>query len=171
VRYISTVATGREEKLDQVVYTIPLPETLAPDSHWKAQRFICTNSRQCSFPGMSNLSTDELLRVLIHTLNRAGLDPEILLSTENGKCEDTKEKTDHLILIGSSHLRRTIPHLSRMGYGITDVTCPGRMVSAAAVEQILNQLRGKEVPAEAVVVFDLLGNSSFRWHTGHSCQG
>jgi hypothetical protein len=50
-----------------------------------------------------------------------------------------------------------------MGYGITDVTCPGRMVSAAAVEQILNQLRGKEVPAEAVVVFDLLGNSSFRW--------
>jgi hypothetical protein len=31
------------------------------------------------------------------------------------------------------------------------------------VEQILNQLKGQEVPAEAVGVFDLLGNSSFRW--------
>jgi hypothetical protein len=87
----------------------------------------------------------------------------MLLSTGNAKCENTKEKTKHLILIGGSHLRRTIPHLSRMGYGITDVTCPGRTISAASVELILSQLNGQEVPAEAVVVFDLLGNSGFRW--------
>jgi hypothetical protein len=92
-----------------------------------------------------------------------GLNSEILLSTKTTECESTKENTSHLVLIGNSHLRKTIPHLSRMGYSITDVTCPGRVVSVANVEQILLQLKGKEVPASAVVVFDLLGNSSFRW--------
>jgi hypothetical protein len=59
-----------------------------------------------------------------------------------------------------------------MGYGITDVTCPGRVVSVANVEQILNQLKGQEVPAHAIVMFDLLGNSSFQWeHTCYGCEG
>jgi hypothetical protein len=166
VRYFSTEATGSDATAGRVTYTIPLPATLAPNAPWKEQKFISSGSRQRSFSGMDKMAIDELFRVLINTLNRdlmTGLDPERLLSTGNAKCENTKEKTKRLILIGGSHLRRTIPHLSRMGYGITDVTCPGRTISAASVELILNQLNGQEVLAEAVMVFDLLRNSSFRW--------
>jgi hypothetical protein len=146
VRYFSTEATGSDATADRVTYTIPLPATLAPKAPWKEQKFIIYGSRQRSFNGMDKIAIDELFRVLINTLNRnlmTGLDPEMLLSTGNAKCENTKEKTKHLILIGGSHLRRTIPHLSRLGYGITNVTCPGRTISAATVELILNQLKGQ----------------------------
>jgi hypothetical protein len=37
--------------------------------------------------------------------------------------EDMKDKTDHLLLIGASNLKRTIPHLKRLGYSTTDATC------------------------------------------------
>jgi hypothetical protein len=53
--------------------------------------------------------------------------------------------------------------LRRLGYDVTDVTKPGRIVSAAAVGEVLNQLRGTTVPVNAAVVLDMLGNSSARW--------
>jgi hypothetical protein len=115
---------------------------------------------------MDDHATDELLRILITTLNRdlmTGLNPEVLISTGNGKQVDAKETTDHLVLIGASHLKRTMPHLKRMGYGVTDITCPGRSISASAVCETLNQMRGVAVPANAIVVLDLFGNSSSRW--------
>jgi hypothetical protein len=74
-----------------------------------------------------------------------------------------KENIKHLVLIGASHLKRTIPHLQRLGYEITDVTSPGRVISVAVVEQVRDQLKGTSIPAAAVVVLDLFGNSSFRW--------
>jgi hypothetical protein len=92
-----------------------------------------------------------------------GLNPEMLLSMGNEKREDAKETTSHMVLIGASHLRRTIPYLRRLGYDVTDVTKPGRMASAAAVGEVLGQLRGTTVPVNAAVVIDMLGNSSSRW--------
>jgi hypothetical protein len=115
---------------------------------------------------MDDTTIDGLLRVLFTTLNRdlmTGLNPETLLSMGNEKREDAKETTTHLVLIGASHLRRTIAYLWRLGYDVTDVTKPGRLASAAAVGEVLGQLRGTTVPVNAAVVIDMLGNSSSRW--------
>ncbi len=115
---------------------------------------------------MDDNTIDGLLRILFTTLNRdlmTGLNPETLLLMENEKREDAKETTSHMVLIGASHLRRTIPYLRRLGYDVTDVTKPGRMASAAAVAEVLSQLRGTTVPVNAAVIIDMLGNSSSRW--------
>jgi hypothetical protein len=42
------------------------------------------------------------------------------------------------------------------------MTSPGLIVSGAAVGEILNQLRGTAVPANAEMVLDLFGTSSAR---------
>ena len=166
VGILSTLATGGGTSHDQAEYTIPLPSSLANNGAWKEQKFRANNPRVRTIPMMDRDATDGLLRVLLMTLNRdfmTGLNPETLLSTGNEKREDAKENTTHLILIGASHLKRTIPHLRRMGYEVIDITCPGRAVSAACVDEILNQLKGIEVPMNTVVVLDMFGNSSFRW--------
>jgi hypothetical protein len=148
------------------VYKIPLPTSLANDGTWKEQKFKAISPRVETIPAMENHATDELLRILVTTLNRdlmTGLNPEVLISTGNEKQVDAKETTDHLVLIGASHLKRTMPHLKRLGYRVTDITCPGRAVSATIVGETLNQMRGVAVPANAIVVLDLFGNSSSRW--------
>ncbi len=120
------------------------------------------------------MATDRLLRALFAALNRdfmTGLNLEIPLSTETIKRKMHKENIKHLVLIGASNLKRTIPHLQRLGYEITDVTSPGRVISAAVVEQIRDQLKGISVPAAAVVVMDLFGVGGGGWHTCHASQG
>jgi hypothetical protein len=107
----------------EMLYTIPLPSSLVNNCAWKEQKFKTYSPRAGVLPPMSSDTTDGLLRVLVFTLNRdlmAGLNPEALFSTENTVREDAKETTDHLVLIGASHLKRTIPYLKRLGYTITD---------------------------------------------------
>jgi hypothetical protein len=63
---------------------------------------------------MNTDAIDKLLCILVSMLKSnfmAGLNLETLFSTGNIVREDAKEKTDHLVLIGASHLKRPIPHL------------------------------------------------------------
>jgi hypothetical protein len=111
-------------------------------------------------------ATDGLLRVLISTLScdmMTGLNPETLLARENKEREDADEKTNHLVVIGASHLKRTVPHLCRLRYEVTDVTAPGRTASVATLDDSPNQLRDTSVPTNAVVIIDLFGTSGSRW--------
>ena len=166
VESLSQLTTGGEANTGQAVYTIPLPSSLANNGQWKEQKFKVHSPRVSPTPAPDKTTTDGLLRVLLTALNRnfmTGLNPEILLATENIKCKDAKETITHLVLVGASHLKRTIPHFKRLGYTVIDVTCPGRAVSPAGVAKALNQLKGVKVPATSVVVFDLFGNSSYRW--------
>ncbi len=159
-------ATAGDFPPAQMLYTIPLPSSLVSNSSWKEQKFKTYSPRVDALPPMSSDTIDGVLRVLVFMLNwdlMAGLNPEALFSTENTMREDAKETTDHLVLIGASHLKRTIPYLKRLGYTVTDATCPGRVVSAASVSEVANQLRGTTVPNNAVVVMDMYGNSSWRW--------
>jgi hypothetical protein len=123
---------------------------------------------------MNKMATDRLLCALFAALNwefMTGLNLEIPLSTETIKRKMHEENIKHLVLIGASHLKCTIPHLQRLGYEITDVTNPGRVISAAVVEQLRDQLKGISVPAAAVVVMDLFGMGGGGWHTCHAGQG
>ncbi len=165
VGILSSAATGGEGS-GRTVYTIPLPSSLSTNCSWREHKFIINSPRGVALPSMDDNTIDGLLRVLVTTLNQAlmtGLNPETLLSMENENREDAKETTSHLVLIRASHLRRTIPHLRRLGYDLTDVTKPGRMVSVAAVGEVLNQLRGTTVLVNTAVVIDMLGNSSSWW--------
>jgi hypothetical protein len=95
-----------------MLYTIPLPFSLVNNSSWKEQKFKTFSPRADVLPPMNSNTIDGLLRVLVFTLNRdlmAGLNPEAPFSTENTVREDAKETTEHLVLIGASHLKRTIP--------------------------------------------------------------
>ncbi len=115
---------------------------------------------------MDKHKNDALLQMLVSELNRnmmTGLNSEIIFSTRNEELTDVKEKTKHLVRIGASNLKRTVPHLRRLGYNITEVTCPGRVTSSAGIREIQDQLKGTLVPAHSTVVMDLFGNNSFRW--------
>jgi hypothetical protein len=50
-----------------------------------------------------------------------------------------------VILFSLAPIRFTesyVPHLRRMGYDITDVTCAGRAALATSMEQIFDRLKG-----------------------------
>jgi hypothetical protein len=115
---------------------------------------------------MDQATTDGLHRVLINKLNpdlTTSLNLETLLSKGYGT---TKETAHHLVFIRAIHLKRTIPHLRRMGYEVTDVTSPRQVVSAASIGEAIWQLKGNEVPGNVVVVTGIFCNGSFRWGTG-----
>ncbi len=83
--------------------------------------------------------------------------PQLGDQSHKKKPEEAKERTTHLVVIGASHLKRTQPHLRRLSYEVTEVTCPGWTISAATVENVLDQLRGTSVLANAVVIINLFG--------------
>ncbi len=75
---LSAAANLGDGPLTQAVYKIPLPTSLANNGTWKEQKFKAISPRVETIPAMDNHATDELLYVLVTTLNQdlmTGLNP------------------------------------------------------------------------------------------------
>jgi hypothetical protein len=110
-------------------------------------------------------AVDEMLLVLITTLNRDFLADIIPCSAPRApdQGQHHKETAETLVCIGSSNLQRAIPYFTNLGYTVIDMTQKGWIISQNNVGTLLDRLRAADLPSGLTVVFELFGNSTYRW--------
>ena len=111
------------------------------------------------------------VRILAEELNAslsAGIDPGIIAERVGsaGGAADTKDSPPHslnLIVAGSSHMSRTIPHMRAKGLNITDLTEKNWHLNTKNLAKLVSRIQESSVDALSVVVLDLFGNTSVRF--------
>jgi hypothetical protein len=136
-------------------YTIPLPASLDRDCTTVPQSFTASTSRSAIIPGMCPRAVDEMLLVLITTLNRDFLADIIPCSAPRApdQGQHQKETAETLVCIGSSSLQRAIPYFTNLGYTLIDMTQKGWIISQTNVGTLLDRLRAADLPSGLTVVF------------------
>jgi hypothetical protein len=124
---------------------------------------------------MDRKATEELLRILIDTMNRdfqTCLNPEIIILNSWAGLSDGAEKMDetiasepnnHVVLIGASNTRRLAPFLKAAGYTVSDHTQPGWLATLENIEFLTAKLNSIGTLPDTVVILELFGNSTFRF--------
>jgi hypothetical protein len=69
-----------------------------------------------------------------------------------------------IVLIGASNLNECVPFFGNAGYKAVNLTTPGCTASPENVAKIMEKVEQVEVIANSTFVFDLYGNSVFRYH-------
>jgi len=148
------------------VYTIPLPHSLTdrklvPFSF----RVSSTHTKTASF----GEGTGELIRALFVPLSTqfgCKADPdEILLVRELNEREGptvTGEKELTVIVIGGSHMRRTVGELRYRGFKVVDLSVPGWVPSEGNIEKLVTQLKDLKTQGDTVSVCDFVSNVVYR---------
>jgi len=145
---------------------VALPESLKPDARLVPTRFANTSSRLVNATGFDLKTTGELTRMLMTVLNRdfgiACLPGEALVR-EPKTVELAKGSVTKIILVGASNMKRLSAQLTGMGYVTETITMQGGIPSDVVIEQINSELSKQTVGGDTAIVFDLLGNFSFRF--------
>ncbi len=68
-----------------------------------------------------------------------------------------------VVLIGASNLKNSARHFSSRGFDVTDLTEPGWVASPENIERMTSKLSGLQVDGGTAFIFDLLGNSAYRF--------
>jgi len=145
------------------VYSLPFPVDLT-DSASKLFAFSSNSTCPDTVAGLDRKAIDDLLTLLISTLNRdfrANLVPEMTLPREQTATQSSKELT--VCLMGGSHAGHTKPHLTALGAKVIDLSQPGWVCSTKSAQQLMSRFAGTDRPEGTVYVFDVLGNSSVRF--------
>ena len=85
------------------------------------------------------------------------------LNLPRGHAVSEGTKDPHIVLVGGSHLHYTAPHLKSLGATVTDLSVPGWVSNVRNGQNLMDRVRGSELPPDAVFVFDILGDSSARF--------
>ena len=99
----------------------------------------------------------------------AGIDPGIIAArvANAGGAADVQDITPppslNLIVTGSSHMSRTIPHLVASGLRVTDLTEKSWHLNSKTLENVASRIQSAGTDALTVVVLDLFGNTSVRF--------
>jgi hypothetical protein len=117
---------------------------------------------------MDRKATDELLRVLIDTLNKnfsVPKDPEKFLARAQQGNDGAKEDNppDTVIIIGSSIMGRVAGHLRSLGLTVVDLSVPGWVATADNIDSLIARMSELKIAGNFAVVLDLHSNSSFRF--------
>jgi hypothetical protein len=114
---------------------------------------------------MDRKTTDELIRTLISQLQKnftIAVCPEGILPRALPMIVDPKDGK-HIVCIGSSIIKQTIPYLKALGYSVTDLSRPGWLATPDNIASLIAQLADIKLAPGFAVVFDLLGNASHRY--------
>jgi len=168
IRGLST-GTYPSQDLDHTeIYTVPLPASLR-DRTLHPQK-IFRNSSNAITPCLDGEATHELLLALLHTLcSHFGCraNPEDLcLAREPAESEGTKDTPTApitLIIIGASHMKRIVPHISHYGYTIVDLTQPGWTLTDTNIGKVVTEIGKLEHADRAICILDIVSNTSFRF--------
>jgi hypothetical protein len=153
---------------------IPLPSSISVGSI-QAHSFIFDSSCPVILPGIHRKATEELLRVLIENLNRdfeTNLNPEAIIANSwagdldlGNQLDDMEasESSNHIILVGSSNMRRLLPFLKSAGYTVSDHTQPSWLATPENIDIVATTLNTISPDSNTTVVLELFGNSTFRF--------
>ena len=155
-----------EDMQSPMYYSVALPSNLVAGSPLTTHRLRCSSSRRVTSQGCDAKATDELVSALLSALySDLGIDchpGEVLVRepiTEKGQ----SDKIHHLLLVGASHMRRVEPFLQKEGYKTSLISLKGGLPTAESIEELQSKLSDTGVEPGTAVVFDILGNFTFRY--------
>jgi len=164
------------ENLDQggvpvvETYTLPFPGSLTGPLKLSNISFRTNISCPAVLKALCRKAIQFLVRVLVVALNRdfsAGVDPVLcnvritdVMSTLNPQDSLTPPT---LIVVGASHMRRTIAHIKTNGGTVVDLTTQGWVLNARNCSELVDKISAVDKSGGVVVVLDLFGNTSYRY--------
>ena len=155
-----------EDMQSPTYYSVALPSNLIAGSPLTTHRFRCTSSRRVTSKGCDAKATDELVSALLSALNSdLGIDcrPGDVLVREPIIEKGHSDTIHHLLLVGASHMRRVEPFLQREGYRTSLISLKGGLPTTDSIEELQSKLTDSCVEPGTAVVFDILGNFTFRY--------
>jgi hypothetical protein len=72
-------------------------------------------------------------------------------------------KKNHVVLIGASNMRRTIPFLKQAGITVTDLMQPSWLATPDNIDYIISSLNTICPGKDTMVILELFANSTFRY--------
>jgi hypothetical protein len=146
------------------VIKITLPVSLSsPGTETFFYKF--SNSCPARLRKMDRKTIDELIRILISILQEkfsVAICSEGILPRAPPQTVDPKG-IKHVVCIGSSIIRQTVPYLKALGYSVTDLSRLGWLATQENINALILQMSQLQLPPGFSVVFDLLGNASHRY--------
>jgi hypothetical protein len=143
---------------------IPLPPTInSPGTQTHFFRF--SSSCPVLLSGCDRKTALELASILLKTLQRdfsVCYNPEITLPREPVAVVEVA-KAKHLVCVGASNMRNTVPYLRAMGYTVTDLSRAGWLATEDNIAAVIKSLSELSLEPGFAVVLDLLGNCSYRY--------
>jgi len=133
---------------------------------------ITTFSFNCSSPARIKKPDREalngLVRVLSQVLSRdfgLRLIPEVILSREPapGGIKDETTRGLKLVTVGASILGRVSGIMAAQGHDVTNLCTPGWAATPENIETLAAKLDQLTVGPDTVVIFDLFGNTTYRY--------
>jgi hypothetical protein len=146
------------------IVKLSLPATLSsPDTETFFFKFA--NSCPARLSKMDRKTIDELVRIitsLLRTNFSIAICSEGTLPRATPPTFDPKAKK-HIVCIGSSIMKQTVPFLRAMGCSVTDLTRPGWLATTDNIEALISQMSKTQLEPGFSVAFELLGNASYRF--------
>jgi hypothetical protein len=155
--------------LDSPEYLSPLlPSSLDPRSSFVPTHFSTSSTSPAIIFGLDRKYTYELLLSLTVSLRRGfsiSANPEGILARETAASGEGAKgnKCLTIILAGASNLASLKPVFESNGAVVIDLTKPGWMITEANVEALRNEISALSNMEDAAIIFDLFGNSSYRF--------
>ena len=155
-------------------YSLPYPSSLSGPYCVKNRTFITNRRCPVTAPALSCKAKSSVVRCLAEELNAslsAGIDPGVIAErvASAGGAANAKDYSLppppalNLVITGSSHMSRTIPHLLAKGIRIVDLTERGWHLNANTMAAVITRIRETDVDSLTVLVHDLFGNTSTRF--------
>jgi hypothetical protein len=146
-------------------YKISVPASLSEQCPVFSMTFCSASTRPATLRGLPKDNLSVLVRTLVETVHRC---LQTCASPENFLERDTLTvASDNLeqkvILLGASNLGHCAQRLRKSGKSVTDLTQPGWIASNENIATMMEKLRDIGCTETSTLVFDLLGNSSYRF--------
>ena len=160
------------------VYTIPLPQGITD------QKLIPYSFRISSTHTITERfgeGTGELIRALfVPLITQFGCTAnpdEVLVVRELNEQEGPTNIGDRkktVIVIGGSHMRRTVCELRYRGFEVVDLSVPGWVPSECNIEKLVADVKNAKPTADMVAICDFVSNVAYRCTTlgveGMACK-
>jgi len=148
------------------VYTVSLPQGLTDRKLVPVCfKISSTHTKTASF----GEGTGDLIRALFVPLSTqfgCKADPDEILVvrelTEQEGPSISGEKQLTLIVIGGSHMKRTVSELRYRGYTVVDLSVPGWVPSEGNIEKLVSEVKTLKLQGETVAVCDFVSNVVYR---------
>jgi len=157
------------QDLDHVeVFTVALPSAINNTNLHPLK--ICKSSSHAVTAAFDGEATHELVLALLHTLSTqfgCRANPEdVLLVREPAESVEVDKDTPpapYLIIVGASHMKRMVQHLTNTQFTIVDLSQPGWTLNEKSIKVVVDEIVKLGDIEGAVGILDLVSNTTYRY--------
>jgi hypothetical protein len=146
-------------------YKISVPSSLSEQCTFTSVTFCSVSTRPATLRGLPKDNLSVLVRSLVETVHRCF---QTCASPENFHARDmvavaSDNHEQKVVLLGASNLGCCALRLRKQGKQVIALTQPGWLASKENIVALTEKLKSIECNETSTLVFDLFGNSSFRF--------